>query len=72
MSDLSIEIGRDDEFAMLLRRWQASVDGEGHVIMLSGEPGIGKSRTTEALREYVEAGEHMYLSVYQRRDEAAV
>ena len=37
-------VGRDEEIALLLRRWQQAKDGEGHVVLLSGEPGIGKSR----------------------------
>ena len=37
-------VGRDEEIALLLRRWQQVKDGEGHVVLLSGEPGIGKSR----------------------------
>jgi class 3 adenylate cyclase len=37
-------VGRDEEIALLLRRWQRAKDGEGHVVLMSGEPGIGKSR----------------------------
>ena len=44
-------VGRDEEIALLLRRWQQAKDGEGQVVLLCGEPGIGKSRITSTLRE---------------------
>ena len=37
-------VGRDEELALLLRRWRQAQGGEGQVVLLSGEPGIGKSR----------------------------
>jgi hypothetical protein len=37
-------VGREEEIALLLRRWRQARDGEGQVVLLSGEPGIGKSR----------------------------
>lgn len=42
-------VGRDDELDLLLRRWQQAKDGEGQVVLISGEPGIGKSRLIAAL-----------------------
>lgn len=36
-------IGHDEEIELLLRRWQRSIRGEGGVVVLIGEPGIGKS-----------------------------
>ena len=48
---LSRLIGREEELALLLGRWQRARSGEGQVLLLQGEPGIGKSRLVEALRE---------------------
>ena len=44
-------IGREQEVSLLLDRWQAAVDGDGQVVLLHGEAGIGKSRMLAALRE---------------------
>jgi len=44
-------VGRQEEVALLLRCWQQARDGNGQVVAMSGEPGIGKSRLTRALRE---------------------
>ena len=42
-------VGRDEEMELLLRRWQQAKAGRGRVVLLAGEPGIGKSRITAAL-----------------------
>jgi class 3 adenylate cyclase len=47
-------IGRDEEIELLLRRWKQAKTGEGRVVLISGEPGIGKSRLTIALSEQIE------------------
>jgi hypothetical protein len=39
-------VGRDEELDLLVRRWQQAKAGEGRVVLISGEPGIGKSRLT--------------------------
>ena len=44
-------VGREEELELLLRRWSKAKTGEGQVVLLSGEPGIGKSRLTAALLE---------------------
>jgi predicted ATPase/class 3 adenylate cyclase len=46
-------VGRDAELAVLMDRWQRAKDGEGQVVRLCGEPGIGKSRLTQRLRERI-------------------
>ena len=47
-------VGREQEIGLLLDRWQLSREGDGQVVLLSGEPGIGKSRILSALRERLE------------------
>lgn len=49
-AELTPLIGRDEELRFLLSRWRQARDGEGQVVLLSGEPGIGKSRIVESLR----------------------
>jgi predicted ATPase/class 3 adenylate cyclase len=57
-------VGRDEEVALLLRRWQQVKDGEGHVVLLSGEPGIGKSRLVREVRARLKDEPHVRL-LYQ-------
>jgi class 3 adenylate cyclase/tetratricopeptide (TPR) repeat protein len=54
-------VGRDEELDLLLRRWQQARTGEGRVVLVSGEPGLGKSRLTAAMAERVEAEPHIRL-----------
>jgi hypothetical protein len=54
-------IGRDEELELLLRRWRQSAHGEGRVVLLSGEPGIGKSRLAVELQEQLQAELHTHL-----------
>jgi class 3 adenylate cyclase/predicted ATPase len=51
-------VGRTEELDQLLRRWRRATEGEGHVVLICGEPGIGKSRLAAALRDRLE-GEHL-------------
>jgi predicted ATPase/class 3 adenylate cyclase len=44
-------VGREEELEILLRRWSKAKNGEGQVVLLSGEPGIGKSRLMAALMD---------------------
>jgi len=50
-SSLTALVGRDEEIDALLRRWKQVKRGEGCVVLISGEPGIGKSRVTQELLE---------------------
>jgi class 3 adenylate cyclase len=43
-------VGRGEELEILLRRWQRIKQGEGQIVLISGEPGIGKSRLVHALQ----------------------
>ncbi|WP_430678824.1 AAA family ATPase [Mesorhizobium album] len=54
-------VGREEEIALLLERWAQAKDGEGQVVVLSGEPGIGKSRTITALLEQLRGERHTRL-----------
>jgi predicted ATPase len=54
-------IGRDEEMELLLRRWAQAKAGEGRVILVSGEPGIGKSRLTAAFAESIAGERHTRL-----------
>ena len=44
-------VGRDEETDLLLRRWEQAKSGDGQVVLISGEPGIGKSRIAQAVVE---------------------
>ena len=51
-------VGRDEELALLQWRWQQAKAGEGCVVLLCGEPGIGKSRLTAALSQTIRGDHH--------------
>jgi predicted ATPase/predicted negative regulator of RcsB-dependent stress response len=57
-------VGREEEIALLLRRWRQVRDGEGQVVLLAGEPGIGKSRLIHELRDRLAEEPHIRL-LYQ-------
>jgi class 3 adenylate cyclase len=64
-------VGREEELELLLRRWSKAKTGEGQVVLLSGEAGIGKSRLTAALLERVASEPHTRLRYFcspQRTD----
>ena len=63
-SGLTALIGRDEEIELLLRRWSRAKSGEGQVVLLSGEAGIGKSRLTAALLESVAGEPHTRLRYF--------
>jgi class 3 adenylate cyclase/predicted ATPase len=60
-SGLTDLVGREEELELLLRRWSKAKTGEGQVVLLSGEPGIGKSRLTAALLEAIGPERHTRL-----------
>jgi predicted ATPase len=57
-------VGRDEESALLQRRWDQAKAGEGFVVLVSGEPGIGKSRLTAALAESIAGEPHTRLRYF--------
>jgi class 3 adenylate cyclase/predicted ATPase len=57
-------VGRDEELHLLLRHWQQAKSGEGRVVLVSGEPGIGKSRLTAALSQRIETEPHIRLRYF--------
>src|SRR5262249_37464732 len=46
-------VGRESEVTLLLERWEQTKAGQGQVVLLSGDPGIGKSRLVQILKEHV-------------------
>jgi predicted ATPase len=63
-SALTPLIGRDEEIELLLRRWARAKAGDGQVVLVSGEPGLGKSRLSAALEERLHAEPHLRLRYF--------
>ena len=57
-------IGRDEELELLRRRWAQAKAGRGQVVLISAEPGIGKSRLAEAFRQGLEGEPHTRLRYF--------
>jgi class 3 adenylate cyclase/tetratricopeptide (TPR) repeat protein len=58
---LSPLVGRDEEIDLLLRRWARAKAGDGQVVLISGEPGLGKSRIAAELEERLAVEPHLRL-----------
>ena len=63
-SGLTDLVGREEELELLLWRWSRAKRGEGQVVLLSGEAGIGKSRLTAALLERLSGEAHTRLRYF--------
>jgi len=63
-ADLTPLVGREHEVALLLDRWKLAREGEGRAVLLAGEPGVGKSRIAEDLRQRLGDEPHLRL-LYQ-------
>ena len=57
-------VGRDEEMELLLRRWAQAKVGNGRAVLISAEPGVGKSRLAEALAERIAAEPHTRLRYF--------
>jgi class 3 adenylate cyclase/tetratricopeptide (TPR) repeat protein len=57
-------VGRKEELALLQRRWQQVLGGDGRVVMVEGEPGIGKSRIRRALQEQLATQQLLTMSFH--------
>jgi len=57
-------VGRDEELDLLLRRWARAKAGDGQVVLISGEAGIGKSRVAASLEERLHAEPHLRLRYF--------
>jgi class 3 adenylate cyclase/tetratricopeptide (TPR) repeat protein len=54
-------VGREDELALLTRRWSRALEGEGQFVQIVGEPGIGKSRLVEEFRAKLAETPHTWV-----------
>jgi len=57
-------IGRDEEIGLLLRRWARAKAGDGQIVLVSGEPGLGKSRLAAAFAERLQGEPHFRLRYF--------
>src|SRR5216684_7902448 len=52
-------VGRESEVALLLERWEQVKAGHGHVVLLTGDPGLGKSRLVQTLKDHIANEPHV-------------
>jgi class 3 adenylate cyclase/predicted ATPase len=57
-------VGRDMEIALLMRGWASGKAGQGHAVLISAEPGLGKSRLAEAVRERIADEPHVTVRYF--------
>src|SRR6201999_1564245 len=63
-SDAVPLVGRDVEIELLMRQWASAKSGEGRAVLISAEPGVGKSRLAEAVRECLRDEPHISLRYF--------
>lgn len=54
-------VGREDDMSLLLSRWERARDGQGQLVLVTGEPGIGKSRLVEEFRAHIREDLHVWV-----------
>jgi predicted ATPase len=64
LTNFTTMVGRDEEIELLLRRWEQAKSGNGRVVLLSGEPGIGKSHIIAAVQERIEHEPHIAVRYF--------
>jgi predicted ATPase/class 3 adenylate cyclase len=64
MATLTPLVGREEEIELIHRRWAQAKEGEGQVVLLTGEPGIGKSRLSVAFQERLRDDPHVQLRYF--------
>jgi class 3 adenylate cyclase/predicted ATPase len=57
-------VGRDEEIDLLIRRWEQAKRGDGQVVLICGEPGIGKSRIAQTIVERISGEPHTRLRYF--------
>ena len=57
-------VGRAEDLDVLVRRWEQAKTAEGRVVLLSGEPGIGKSHLTASFNNHIEGEPHTRLRYF--------